>query len=227
MVLKPNLTQKKSDSSAISSFLLDNKPYCCCAYSVIHPPPTSPHSFYQAPLILRWGLSRCFSSGQPQLELRQIIPSTCLLLERQQEEKRARETRRGGMRALKKIQERVKAAPLSRNRVVLWGGWPWIMPQLLTTYYEHPVLAGLISPHPTTTPTTIHKMSYSEDGASGFCGWPTSWMTERPGWLSCRMASSAFYDCKSLHVMGIRSRKLEGKKGGRRDEKGDGKRNAF
>lgn len=81
--------------------------------------------------------------------------------------------------------------------------------------------------HPTTTPTTIHKMSYSGDGASGFCGWPTSWMTERPGWLSCRMASSAFYDCKSLHVMGIRSRKLEGKKGGRRDEKGDGKRNAF
>lgn len=100
------------------------------------------------------------------------------------------------------------------------------MPQLLTTYYEHPVLAGLIPPT-TTTPTTIHKMSYSEDGASGFCGWPTSWMTERPGWLSCRMASSAFYDCKSLHVMGIRSRKLEGKKGGRRDEKGDGKRNAF
>jgi len=53
-------------------------------------------------------------------------------------------------------------------------------------------------------------------------------LSERPGWLSCRTASSAFYECKSLHIAEIRRRGvgLEGdseqkKEEGRGEKRGD------
>lgn len=58
-------------------------------------------------------------------------------------------------------------------------------------------------------------------------------MSERPRWLSCRTASSAFYECKSLHIPGIRSREVgregdsEQKREKERMERGVGMRNDF
>ena len=88
-----------------------------------------------------------------------------------------------------------------------------------------------LQPPPQPPPfTNCHIVESEQKVASGFCGRPTSWMSECPGWLSCRMAYSAFCHWKSLRVTGMRSREVgrEGdsdqKKGGRQDEEGMGMR---
>lgn len=72
--------------------------------------------------------------------------------------------------------------------------------------------------------TKCHIVGMEQKVASGFCGWPTSWMRERPGWLSCKTASSAFYHCKSFHITGIRSRRVgrEGDSEQKREKDGEG-----